>query len=70
MPGDQEMREIADRQGISVWLRDALLSALERDPVEAAADADLLAAVLDQRLMAKVAEAEAHQLIEAAREAR
>ena len=70
MPSDQEMREIADRQGISVWLRDALLSALERDPVEAAADAGLLAAVLDQRLRAKVAEAEAHQLIEAAREAR
>ena len=70
MPSDQEMREIADRQGISVWLRDALLSALERDPVEAAADAGLLAAVLDQRLRAKVAEAKAHQLIEAAREAR
>jgi hypothetical protein len=70
MPNDQEMREIADRQGISVWLRDALLSALERDPVEAAADAGLLAAVLDQRLRAKVAEAEAHQVIEAAREAR
>lgn len=70
MPSDQEMREIATRQGISVWLRDALLSALERDPVEAAADAGLLAAVLDQRLRAKVAEAKAHQLIEAAREAR
>ena len=70
MPSDQEMREIAERQGISVWLRDALLSALERDPVEAAADAGLLAAVLDHRAKTKEAEAKAHQLIEAAREAR
>lgn len=67
MPSDQEMREIADRQGISVWLRDALLSALERDPVEAAADAGVLSAVLDHRLKTKEAEVKALEVIEAAK---
>ena len=65
MPSDQEMREIAEKQGISVWLRDALLSALERDPVEAAADAGVLSAVLDHRLKTKAAEAKALEVIAA-----
>lgn len=70
MPSDQEMREIADRQGISLWLRDALLSALEHDPVEAAADAGLLSAVLDHQVKTKAAEAKALEVIAAAKEAR
>jgi hypothetical protein len=33
----------------SFWLRNALTSALQRDPVDAANDADILARVLDQK---------------------
>lgn len=33
----------------SYWLRNALRSALQRDPVDAANDADILARVLDQK---------------------
>jgi hypothetical protein len=33
----------------SFWLRNALRSALQRDPVDAANDADMLARVLDQK---------------------
>lgn len=40
----------ADRR-MSAWLRKALKSALERDPVEAANDAELLRAVLHRRVV-------------------
>jgi hypothetical protein len=33
----------------SVWLKDALLSSLARDPVDAANDAELLARLLEER---------------------
>ena len=33
----------------SFWLKDALSSALERDPVDAANDAEVLSQLLDQR---------------------
>lgn len=34
---------------VSYWLKDALRSALKRDPMDAAADAELLAEVLRRR---------------------
>ena len=49
MPADDEIRELLKDPALSHWLRDALLSALERDPVDAANDAGLLALVLDRR---------------------
>ena len=50
MPNDQEIRRLCEDPAISYWLREALLSALERDPVDAANDAGLLCVVLDKRL--------------------
>ena len=49
MPADDEIRELLKDPALSHWLRDAMLSALERDPVDAANDAGLLALVLDRR---------------------
>ena len=49
MPSDEEIRRICEDPSMSDWLRIALLSALDRDPVDAANDAGLLAAVLDKR---------------------
>ena len=49
MPSDQEIKRICEDPAISYWLRDALLSALGRDPVDAANDAGLLSVVLDKR---------------------
>lgn len=49
MPTDDEIKRMAQDPSISFWLRDALLSALSRDPVDAANDAGLLAMVLDKR---------------------
>ena len=49
MPSDDEIRRLLQDPAISYWLRDALVSALKRDPVDAAADAGLLALVLDHR---------------------
>jgi len=49
MPTDAEIRVLLQDPSISYWLRNALTSALERDPVDAAADAGLLSAVLDRR---------------------
>ncbi len=37
---------------VSLWLRNALRSALERDPVDAANDAEMLLRLLDDRLRA------------------
>ena len=50
MPTDDEIREPVKDPAPSHWLRDAMLSALERDPVDAANDACLLALVLDRRV--------------------
>ena len=49
MPSDDEIRDLLNDPALSHWLRDAMLSALERDPVDAANDAGLLALVLDRR---------------------
>ena len=49
MPSDDEIRRIIQDPSVSHWLRNALSSALERDPVDAANDAGLLAVVLDKR---------------------
>ena len=49
MPTDAEIRVLLQDPSISYWLRDALTSALDRDPVDAAADAGLLSSVLDRR---------------------
>lgn len=52
MPSDDEIRKICADPSLIYWFRDALTSALERDPVDAAHDAGLLALVLDRRASA------------------
>jgi hypothetical protein len=47
---DIEGEEILDDPAASDWLKEALRSALERDPVEALNDALLLAGLLEERL--------------------
>ena len=49
MPTDDEIKRLVEDPSISFWLRDALLSALNRDPVDAANDAGLLSMILDKR---------------------
>ena len=49
MPTDEEIRRICEDPAVSFWLRDALVSALRRDPVDAANDAGVLSLVLDKR---------------------
>lgn len=52
VPSDDEIRKICADPSLIYWFRDALTSALERDPVDAAHDAGLLALVLDRRASA------------------
>jgi hypothetical protein len=47
---DPEGEEILDDRSASDWLKEALRSALERDPVDALNDALVLAATLEERL--------------------
>ena len=49
MPSDEEIRALISNSSLSNWFKDALLSALDRDPKDAAADAGLLSIVLDKR---------------------
>jgi hypothetical protein len=49
MPTDEEIKRICEDPAVSFWLRNALVSALARDPVDAANDADVLSWVLDKR---------------------
>ena len=49
---DVEGEEILDDPSASDWLKGALRSALERDPVDALNDALVLAATLEERLRA------------------
>jgi hypothetical protein len=49
---DPEGEEILDDPSTSDWLKGALRSALERDPVDALNDALVLAATLEERLRA------------------
>jgi len=44
-----DIEQITDDPAASFWLKNALRSALIRDPVDAANDAEVLAEVLDQR---------------------
>lgn len=47
--GLPEIHEILLDPAASFWLKNALRSALERDPVDAANDAEVLAQLLDRR---------------------
>ena len=49
MPRDCEIRALISNSNLSNWFKDALLSALDRDPKHVAADAGLLSIVLDKR---------------------
>jgi hypothetical protein len=44
------VEEVFNDPGVSSWLREALRTALERDPVDALNDALALADILDTRL--------------------
>ena len=68
MPSDDEIRAICSDPSLSYWLRNALTSALERDPVDAAHDAGLLALVLDRRATQVLATSQAEVVIERARQ--
>ncbi len=57
MPKDEEIRQMLADPGLSDWFKRALLSSLDRDPVDAASDADLLSIVLDRRAQAIAATA-------------
>jgi hypothetical protein len=57
--GDAELPQIDEvlrDPAASFWLKDALRSALERDPVDAANDARVLARLLDRRCRAILSE--------------
>jgi hypothetical protein len=45
-----EVDQVLSDPAASFWLKDALRSALARDPVDAANDAEVLFRLLDQRL--------------------
>lgn len=49
MPSDDEIRQILSGPATSQWLKNALTTALDRDPVDAVNDAELLAMVLGHR---------------------
>ncbi len=67
MPKDEEIRQMLGDPGLSNWFKRALLSALDRDPVDAANDAGLLSIVLDRRAQAIAADALAAVAIQDAR---
>lgn len=47
--GAEEIASTLDDPAASDWLRDALRTAMARDPVDAANDAEVLARLLDER---------------------
>jgi hypothetical protein len=49
MAKEIEIEQVLDDSAASFWLKAALRSALDRDPVDAANDAELLAQLLDRR---------------------
>lgn len=71
MPSDDEIHQILAGTGTSNWMKVALSTALNRDPVDAVNDAELLALVLRHRaeqISAKVsAQIEADKVILRAR---
>ena len=50
MPSDDEIRRMLKDPSLSTWLVNAMTSAMERDPVDAAHDAGLLSMILDKRV--------------------
>lgn len=72
MPSDDEIRQILQGPGTSSWMKVALSTALNRDPVDAVNDAELLAMVLGHRAEqiseAARAEMEAREAIKRARD--
>jgi hypothetical protein len=68
MPNDEEIRQLLDDPGLSDWFKRALLSALDRDPVDASHDAGLLSTVLDRRAQVIAAAALASLAIREARD--
>lgn len=71
MTSDEEIRKILSSPVSSQWLREALCTALSRDPVQAARDAEVLAQALSRRLdtiiLRETADIEAHVAIQRAR---
>ena len=67
MPKDEEIRQMLGDPGLSDWFKRALLSALDRDPVDVAKDAYLLSIVLDRRSQAIAADALTSQALRASR---
>ena len=49
VPSDDEIRFMLKDPSLSYWLVNAMTSAMERDPVDAANDAGLLSMILDKR---------------------
>lgn len=56
-PSAPDVDEILASPSASFWLKDALRSALQRDPVDAANDAELLASILAKRSAAALSRA-------------
>ena len=50
VPSDDEIRFMLKDPSLSYWLVNAMTSAMERDPVDAANDAGLLSMILDKRV--------------------
>ena len=71
MPSDDEIRQILAGPGTSNWMKVALSTAINRDPVDALNDAELLAIVLrlraEQVRAAALAEIETNRVIQRAR---
>ncbi len=53
-----EMNELLNDRAISFWFKDALKSALKRDPLDALSDAELLTSVLQKRFTNSLKEAD------------
>ncbi len=49
LPPEQTIEGVLADPAASFWLKNALRSALQRDPVDAANDAEVLAKLLDKR---------------------
>jgi hypothetical protein len=55
-----DLRQILSDPAVSDWLKGALLTALQRDPVDAAHDIEILADILGRRCDAALADDVAH----------
>lgn len=57
MSSDQEIQAVIQDPSTSYWLRDALKTAMQRDPLDVASDAEYLAILFAKRAQEKAAEA-------------